>query len=67
MRNDDPMLGPAASSSGRSLPTAPSGCSPPQNLKRRVLAWALHGPPWTYVLLAIVGLAAALLMAALRA
>jgi hypothetical protein len=31
-----------------------------------VLAWALHGPPWTYVALAVAGLAAALLLAGLK-
>ena len=33
---------------------------------RRILAWALQGPPWTYVALAIAGLAAALLLASLK-
>jgi hypothetical protein len=64
MRNDDTALGPAASPAGRSPSIAPSG--PPSELGRRVLAWALHGPPWTYVALAVAGLAAALLLAGLK-
>jgi hypothetical protein len=35
-------------------------------LARRLVAWALHGPPWTYVALIVAGLAAALLVAGLK-
>ena len=62
MRNDETALGSAASPAGRSPSSAPSA----QGLGPRVLAWALHGPPWTYVALAVAGLAAALLLAALK-
>jgi len=52
MRNDD--MAPADAS---------SGCLP---FGRRLLAWALHGPPWTYLALAVAGLLTALLVALLR-
>jgi hypothetical protein len=42
--------------------TAPST----RDFGRRILAWALYGPPWAYVALAVAGLAAALLLAGLR-
>jgi len=55
MRNDDPPSRPAA-----------SGCPPAQGIGRRIAAWALHGPPWTYVALAAGGLLAALVLAGLK-
>jgi hypothetical protein len=64
MRNDETVRGSAASPADRSPSTATSGSSP--WLGRRVLAWALHGPPWSYVALALAGLVAALLLAGLK-
>jgi hypothetical protein len=66
MQNDDTALGPAASPAGRSAPAAPADRPPAQGFGRRILDWALHGPPWTYVALALTGLAAALLVAGLK-
>ena len=65
MRIDDTALGPAVPPAGRRFPAAPPGHPPAQGLGRRILVWALHGPPWSYVALAIAGLAAALLVAGL--
>ena len=65
MRNHDTALGPPASTAGRRSPAslaAPSG----RDIGRQILHWALHGPPWTYVALAVGGLAAALLSAGLK-
>jgi hypothetical protein len=66
MPDDDSVLRPAASPAGRGSSDARPGCPPPRGFARRVLDWALYGPPWTYVLLAVAGLAAALLVAGLR-
>jgi hypothetical protein len=63
MQNDDPALRPAASPDGRSTPAAPSDDSQAQGFGPRILAWAMHGPPWTYIALAVAGLGAALLVA----
>jgi hypothetical protein len=52
MRNDDTAAADAS-----------SGCL---QIGRRVLAWALHGPPWTYLALAVAGLLTALLVALLK-
>jgi hypothetical protein len=60
-----PAPGPAAPPAGR-RPPAPPGDPQTQGLARRVLAWALHGPPWTYLALIVAGLAAALLLAGLK-
>jgi len=58
--------GPAAPPAGRRPPAAPSDDRPDGGFARRVAAWALHGPPWTYLALIVAGLAAALLVAGLK-
>ena len=65
MRNDDTALGPPASRAGRRSPS-PHAPSSGRDIGRQILHWALHGPPWTYVALAVGGLAAALLSAGLK-
>jgi hypothetical protein len=67
MQDDDPAPGPAASPAGLSAPAAPSGSAPEQGFGRRILDWAMHGPAWSHVVLAVAGVAAALLVAGLRA
>jgi hypothetical protein len=64
MRNNDP--GSAASPAGRRPPAAAFGPLGMSDFGRRIVAWALHGPPWSFVALAIAGLAAALLLAGLK-
>lgn len=66
MRNDDTALGPAASPAARGPRAAPSDRSATLDIGRRLLTWALRGPPWTYVALAVAGLAAALFVAGLE-
>jgi hypothetical protein len=66
MHNDDTAPGPAAPPAGRSAPAAPSDRPPAQSFGRRILNWAMHGPPWSYAALAVAGLAAALLVAGLK-
>jgi len=67
MRNDESVLRPAAAPAGRRSSSTPSGCCGREGWGRRFVAFALHAPPWTYVVLTFVGLTAALLLAALRA
>ncbi|MGZ3275369.1 MAG: hypothetical protein ACXU82_20715 [Caulobacteraceae bacterium] len=66
MRDDDKANRPAALPAGRRSPTTSSGCSAPGGLGRRVLALALYAPLWTYIVLSIIGLAAALILAGLK-
>ena len=67
MPNDDSGLRPAARPAGPRSPHAASGCPAPQGWGGRIVAFALHAPPWTYAVLTFVGLTAALVLAALRA
>ncbi len=66
MRDDHKALRPAAVPAGRRSPLSSSGCFAPVGLARRVLAVALHAPLWTYIVLSIIGLAAALILAGLK-
>jgi len=66
MPDDDRASRPAAPPAGRRSPPTPSGCLEPQGLGRRVLAIALQAPLWTYIVLAVIGLAAALIVAGLK-
>ena len=66
MRNEDAAPGPAAAPAGCRPALPPADGAMTQSLARRVAAWALHGPPWAYVALAVAGLLAALLVAGLK-
>jgi hypothetical protein len=72
MRNDNPVLQSAITPAGRRSDSPPQGCSASpypgaRGLGPRIVALALHAPPWTYVVLTFAGLTAALLLAAVRA
>jgi hypothetical protein len=64
MRHND--SGPAARPADRGPPATASGCSTPQGFGPRIVAWALHRPPWTYIALTVAGVAAALIVAGLE-
>jgi hypothetical protein len=63
MKYEKSAFGGAVSPAGRSSSTAPRGCPPGRSPGGHILTWALHGPPWTYMALALTGLLAALLLA----
>ena len=66
MRDDDNTLRPATLPADRRLPLTSSGCFAPGGVTRNILAVALRAPLWTYIVLSVIGLAAALILAGLK-